>query len=233
VNDSPSLARDAVGPSTPTLRGSVGDGRMASHFLCPGRADAAQEQRRSPSSHPEDVVQGAELAGVRGGAAAARGSLTLRIEDGALDHWQSCGPGGHARCHGRSHPDQPDGKHGVQTTVTPDRRLDGINPHVDGPNEQDVESRPDLRDHLDVVRVKQTPSVAVVVRPVVVRMRVRLIRLVPVAVNRGVGDITAVFPAVFPVLCINRHHGKVAGKPPDFLYNGYGKQHFIAVLEGQ
>jgi len=28
------------------------------------RPDAAQTQRRSPSPHPEDVVQGAELAGV-------------------------------------------------------------------------------------------------------------------------------------------------------------------------
>jgi hypothetical protein len=25
------------------------------------------------------------------------GSLTLWLEDGALDHWQSCGPGGQAR----------------------------------------------------------------------------------------------------------------------------------------
>jgi hypothetical protein len=30
-----------------------------------------------------------------------RGSLTLWIEDVALDHWQSCGPGGQARCHVR------------------------------------------------------------------------------------------------------------------------------------
>jgi hypothetical protein len=27
-----------------------------------------------------------------------RGSLTLWIEDGALDHWQTLGPGGLARC---------------------------------------------------------------------------------------------------------------------------------------
>ena len=30
-----------------------------------------------------------------------RGSLTLWIEDGALEHWQTCGPGGQARCHVR------------------------------------------------------------------------------------------------------------------------------------
>ena len=69
---------------------------MASHFLYPGRPNAAQAQRRSPSPHPEDVVQSAELAGVRGGLR-RRGSLTLWIEDVALDHWQSCGPGGQAR----------------------------------------------------------------------------------------------------------------------------------------
>ena len=27
-----------------------------------------------------------------------RGSLTLWIEDGALEHWQRCGPDGQARC---------------------------------------------------------------------------------------------------------------------------------------
>jgi Transposase DDE domain len=37
----------------------------------PGPPDAAQTQRRSPSPHTEDVVQGAELAGIRGWAAAA------------------------------------------------------------------------------------------------------------------------------------------------------------------
>jgi hypothetical protein len=35
-------------------------------------SDAAQTQRRSPSPHPENGVQGAELAGIRGGAASAR-----------------------------------------------------------------------------------------------------------------------------------------------------------------
>jgi hypothetical protein len=69
---------------------------MASRFLCPDRPDAAQAQRRSPSPHPEDVAQGAQLAGLRGGLR-QRGSLTLWIEDVALDHWRSCGPGGYYR----------------------------------------------------------------------------------------------------------------------------------------
>jgi hypothetical protein len=30
-----------------------------------------------------------------------RGSLTLWVEDGALDHWQTFGAGGQARCHVR------------------------------------------------------------------------------------------------------------------------------------
>jgi hypothetical protein len=41
-----------------------GDGRMAFHFLGPGHLDAAQAQRRSPSPHSKDVIQGAELAGL-------------------------------------------------------------------------------------------------------------------------------------------------------------------------
>src|SRR5271165_3398689 len=60
------------------------------------RPDAAQTQHRSPSPHPEDVVQGAELAGLRGGPA-GRGSLTLWIEDAALECWQTTGPDGQAR----------------------------------------------------------------------------------------------------------------------------------------
>jgi len=49
----------------------VNDGRMLFPFFGPNRTDAAQTQRRPPSPHPEDVVQGAELAGVRSGAASA------------------------------------------------------------------------------------------------------------------------------------------------------------------
>ncbi len=43
----------------------VNDGRRLFPFFGPDRTDAAQAQRRPPSPHPEDVVQGAELAGLR------------------------------------------------------------------------------------------------------------------------------------------------------------------------
>ncbi len=59
------------------LRGCLGNlvARALVHSAGPGGSrmlfplwfehpDAAQTQRRSPSPHPEDVVQGAELAGV-------------------------------------------------------------------------------------------------------------------------------------------------------------------------
>ena len=42
----------------------LNDGRMLFPLFGSDRTDAAQAQRRSPSPHPEDVVQGAELAGV-------------------------------------------------------------------------------------------------------------------------------------------------------------------------
>ena len=42
----------------------LNSGKMLFLLFGPDRTDAAQAQRRSPSSHPEDVVQGAELAGV-------------------------------------------------------------------------------------------------------------------------------------------------------------------------
>ena len=47
-----------------------------------------------------------------------RGSLTLWIEDEALDDWQTVGPAGQARyADGRGHPDQPDGARCIQTRV--------------------------------------------------------------------------------------------------------------------
>jgi hypothetical protein len=63
-----------------------------------------------------------------------RGSLTLWIEDVALDHWQSCGPGGQAR-YADAAIQTSLMVHGVQTAVASDRRPDGINPHVDGPDD--------------------------------------------------------------------------------------------------
>jgi hypothetical protein len=63
-----------------------------------------------------------------------RGSLTLWIEDAALDDWQTVGQAGQARytdaaiqaslmvrC--------------LQTAVAADRRPDGVDPHVDGPDD--------------------------------------------------------------------------------------------------
>jgi hypothetical protein len=50
-----------------------------------------------PPLRSEDIVHGAELAGIRGGAASARGSLTLWIEDPALKCRQTRGPGCQSR----------------------------------------------------------------------------------------------------------------------------------------
>jgi len=74
----PALLRSATaGPVEPMLdwfhlsmRVSVGALRRAKGMVgCPSSSffwapDAAQAQRRSPPPHPEDVVQGAELAGI-------------------------------------------------------------------------------------------------------------------------------------------------------------------------
>src|SRR3954468_2321709 len=62
----------------------------------PDDPDAAQTQRRSPPPHPEDDVQGAELAGLRSRPAPA-GSLTVWIEEAALEWGQTTGPNGQAR----------------------------------------------------------------------------------------------------------------------------------------
>src|SRR4051794_24497257 len=62
VEDNPSLAHDAVGPSTPTLCPVVGRMGFISPVLTP---DAAQTHRRSPPPHPQDGIQGAKLAGIR------------------------------------------------------------------------------------------------------------------------------------------------------------------------
>jgi hypothetical protein len=61
-----------------------------------------------------------------------RGSLTLWIEDAALDCWQTTGPSGQARYTDAAIPDQPDAAHGVQAGITPDRGPDDVGADVDG-----------------------------------------------------------------------------------------------------
>jgi hypothetical protein len=61
-----------------------------------------------------------------------RGSLTLWIEDGALDHWQTLGPGGPGSLWGCGHPDHADGSHGVQVGVAADGRSAGISHYTNG-----------------------------------------------------------------------------------------------------
>src|SRR5271166_3262463 len=65
-----------------------------------------------------------------------RGSLTLWIEDAALECWQTYGPGGQARYSDAAvRPDQPDGAHGVQAAVATGRGPACIGPGVDGPDD--------------------------------------------------------------------------------------------------
>src|SRR5208282_4361562 len=102
--------------------------------------DAAQTQRRSPSPHPEDVVQGTELAGLRGGPAGA-GQLDVgdrgRSVGMLADHWA----GRAGSVFRRSRPDQPDAAHGVQAGVAADRGPDDVGADVDGPDDHSTISR--------------------------------------------------------------------------------------------
>jgi hypothetical protein len=50
-----------------------------------------------------------------------RGSLTLWIEDTALDYWQTCGPGGHPP--ERRRPDQPDAARSIRLPL---RQTEGL-----------------------------------------------------------------------------------------------------------
>src|ERR1700753_2281810 len=61
-----------------------------------------------------------------------RGSLSLWIEDAALECWQTIGPGGQARYTNAGHPDQPDAACGVQAGVAPDRGPDDVGAVVAG-----------------------------------------------------------------------------------------------------
>jgi hypothetical protein len=60
-----------------------------------------------------------------------RGSLTLWIEEAALECWQTTGPSGQAR-YREAAIQTPDAAHGVQAGVAPDRGLDDIGADVDG-----------------------------------------------------------------------------------------------------
>src|SRR5271157_5956758 len=113
------------------------------------RPDAAQTQRRSPSPHPEDVVQGTELAGLRGGPAAA-GQLDVvdrgRSVGMLADHWA----GRAGSVFRRSRPDQPDAAHGVQAGVAADGRSDGIDDYADGPDDLSARSHHDQPSGRDI-----------------------------------------------------------------------------------
>jgi hypothetical protein len=61
-----------------------------------------------------------------------RGSLTLWITDEALDHWQTCGPGGPGALQRRGHPDELDAGFRVQNAAASDRRPDCVCHHADG-----------------------------------------------------------------------------------------------------
>ena len=93
--------------------------------------DATQTQRRPPSPHSEDVVQGAELAGLRSGTAPAGQPDVMDRRRGArmlADH----GAKRAGSVYGRGDPNQPDAAHGFQAGVTPNRGPDDVGADVDG-----------------------------------------------------------------------------------------------------
>jgi hypothetical protein len=61
-----------------------------------------------------------------------RGSLTLWIEDAALEHWQTVGPAGQARDKDAAIQTTLMGSHGIQAAVAADGRSDGIGLYADG-----------------------------------------------------------------------------------------------------
>ena len=106
------------------------------------RPDAAQTQRRSPTPHPEDVVQGAELAGLRGGPAAA-GQPDIVDRGHSLgmlaDHWT----GRAGSVYGRSHSDQLDAAHCVQAGVAANRGPADVGADVNGSDNLSARSQYD------------------------------------------------------------------------------------------
>src|SRR3954452_1644279 len=61
-----------------------------------------------------------------------RGSLTLWIEDAALECWQTIGPSGQARYTNAAIQDRPDAAQGVQAGIAADRGPDDVGAVVDG-----------------------------------------------------------------------------------------------------
>src|SRR5271157_3519440 len=96
--------------------GALSPGMVECLSLVLAAPDAAQTQRRSPSPHPQDGVQGSELARIRSGVAPAwqpdlvdRGRRTEPL----ADLWTG-------RPYGCRHPDHADGSRVVQAGVAAD-----------------------------------------------------------------------------------------------------------------
>jgi HxlR-like helix-turn-helix len=116
-------------PGVGTLRRPTADDMMSLHFFGPGPPPMPHKHNVARRHHIPKMsfkVQNwpAYDAGLR-----RRGSLTLWIEDRALEDWQTCGQGGQARYTDAAIPDVA---HCVQTAVAADRRPDGIGLQGDG-----------------------------------------------------------------------------------------------------
>ena len=72
-----------------------------------------------------------------------RGSLTLWIEDSALECWQTIGSSGQGSVCGRSHSDQLDAAHGVQAGVAANRGPADVGADVNGPDNLSAKSQYD------------------------------------------------------------------------------------------
>ena len=111
--------------------------------------DAAQTQRRSPPPHPQDGVQGSELAGIRGGTTQAR-------QPDLMDRGRGTGPladlwtGRPGSIQGCRDPDHPDGSHGVPAGVAANGGSDGVGHYADGSEDLSAGSQHDQSPGCDV-----------------------------------------------------------------------------------
>jgi hypothetical protein len=110
---------DAItsGPRSVTLESKLVEleerrGRMCSHFLCPGHPMPHKHNADRRHHIPKISFKVQNWSGYEVGLR-QRGSLTLWIEDAALECWQTCGPSGQARYSDAARPDQPDAVYGV------------------------------------------------------------------------------------------------------------------------